>query len=46
VVKDLLWDLSEGSKDQGSFLEVEDRSGGLEVAGYQCRLLRVVFRRF
>jgi hypothetical protein len=26
VVKDLLWDLSQGSKDRGSFLEVEDRS--------------------
>ena len=35
-----------GSKDQGLSLEVGDRSGGLEVAGYQCRLLRVVFRRF
>ena len=35
-----------GSKDQGLSLEVGDRSGGLEVAGHQCRLLRVVFRRF
>jgi hypothetical protein len=35
-----------GSKDQGSSLEVGNHSGGLEVAGYQYRLLRVVFRRF
>ena len=33
MVKDLLWDLSEGSKDQGSFLEVEDR--------FRCRSLHL-----